>query len=356
MLNKEKFKQFLTNSNERLFTYIDPERLSHSHYYYKELCDDRFVLLYEKNYYENKMDSSSYNFAGYYDYIDNIIYDPSYDLENMVEKNNICKVSPLKVLINRIDEDIRSYLKNYALNNENELKKQFNKEFNEQNENKFSRYKKETELEFIENNILGKNALSRYKPYYQFVFHDDFRNNSVFKKYLDNPIEEIEKISKYFLKNENFSVKKDLAFILLAKDWKDNYLDLIKENKDCKYDWLYINRDLLSSIKDVKAQYINITIKYDEENLTFKFLKRSLECDLKDGYICSSSSDKSYDVVKEFLKKYKGEKDWYKRDFDFKNIVSITYGKKILFEKNDEKKLEKNIEDNYDIDITDEMY
>lgn len=356
MLNKEKIKKFLTDSNEQLLTYIDPEYSYNSHYYYKESCDERFALLYEKNYKENKMDSSRYDFAGYYDCIDNIIYNPSYDIKNMVEKNNICKVSSLEILINKIDKGIKSYLKNFALNNGSKLKKQFSKEFNEQNEYTFSNYEKETEREFIENINLEEIDLSGYNPYYHFESYDDFRNKSIYKKYLDNPTEEIEKISKDFLKDENFSVKKDLAFILLEKDWKDNYLSLIKENKDHKYDWLYINRDLLSSIRDIEAQNINITIKYDEEILTFKYPKSSLECDLKSGDTDSSGWNKSYDVVKEFLKKHKDAKDWHNSDFDFKNIVSITYGKKILFEKDDDKELEKNIEDNYDVDITDEMY
>jgi len=356
MLNKEKLKKFLTDNDEHFFTYIDSEYSYNSHYYYKELCDERFVLLYEKNYRENKMDSSRYDFAGYYDCRDNIIYNPSYDIRNLVEKNNICKVSSLEILKDAIDKDIKAYLKDYSLKNESKLKNQFSKEFNEQNEYTFSHYKDETERDFIQDVNLKEIDLSGYNPYYQFESYEDFRNKSIYKKYLDNPVAEVEKLSKDFLKDENFSVKKDLAFILLEEDWKNNYLSLIKENKDNKYDWLYINRNLLSSIKDIDAKNINITVKYNEETLTFKYSKSSLECDLKNGDTHSGGWNKSYDEVKEFLKKHKDEKDWYKSDFDFKNIISITYGKKILFEKSDEKELEKNIEDDFDMDIADDMY
>ena len=94
-----------------------------------------------------------------------------------------------------------------------------------------------------------------------------------------------------------------------------------------------MNKKILSSIKDIEAVNLNITINYSGNILTFKYPKSTLVNDLER---CEKTSDmwgKAYDVVKDFLEQHKeSNNNWKDKSFDFENISSITYGKNVLYE------------------------
>lgn len=346
MSNKKKLEQFILNNDMERFLYIDEEYTSNCYHYYKEKYNNRFYLLYERRYYNNRMDKSSYDFAGYYDCIDKILYNSSYNLNKALENEKISIFfSGLGVIEKKIDDAIQESLIKYALKNQNEFKSKYREEFLKQDKYYFERLDKDVEMEFIESNELEKITDCNYYIWEGYTTTKDYMDTSIYTRYLDNPEAEIKKLTKEIITNNKEKIEKDMAFNLLQNEYKNHYLSLIKDNVGKLYDDVYINRKLLSAIKEVDAQNLNITIQYGNDKLTFKFPKVSLECDLKRGDTDSSGYNKAYEEVKEFLKKHKSETDWHRYDFDFKNITSISYGRQILFEKNNELENVKNIED-----------
>lgn len=349
MSNKKKLEQFILNNDNERFLYLDEEWTSNCYHYYKEKYNDRFYLLYERHYYNNRMDKSSYDFAGYYDCKDKVLYNSSYNLSKALENEEISiSFSGLGVIDKKIDEDIKELLVKYALKHQNEFKDKYREEFLQQDKYYFERLHKDVETQFIESKELEKLADCNYYIWEGYTTTKDYKDTTIYTKYLDDPEAEIKKLTKEIISNNKEKIEKDMAFNLLENEYKNHYLSLIKDNVGKLYDDVYINRELLSAIKDVDAQNINITIQYGNDKLTFKYPKASLECDLKRGDTDSSGYNKAYEEVKEFLNKHKEEKDWHRGDFDFRNITSISYGRQILFEKNIEMEDEKNIEDDFE--------
>ncbi len=346
MSNKKKLEQFLLNNDNERFLYIDSEWTSNCYHYYKEKYNERFYLVYERYYRDNRLDRSSYEFAGYYDCIDKVLYNPSYNLSKALENEKMSiSFSGLGVIENKIAVEIKQLLVEYALKHQKEFKEKYQEEFLNQDEYIFKDFNKKVETEFIISQDLEQIVDCDYSPYESYTITKDYKDTTIYTKYLDNPKAEVNKLTKEIISTNKEKIEKDMAFNLLENEYKNHYLSLIKNNVGNLYSDVYINRELLSSIKDVEAQNLNITIQYGDDKLTFKYPKMTLECDLKNGDINSGGYNKAYEEVKEFLKKHKDEKEWYRSDFDFKNIISISYGRQILFEKNIDTEKEKCIED-----------
>lgn len=345
MSNKKKLEQFILNNDSERFLYLDKEWTSNCYHYYKEKYNDRFYLLYERHYCNNRLDKSSYEFAGYYDYKEKVLYNPSYNLSKALEKEKISiSFSGLGVVEKKIDDAIKESLVKYALKHQNEFKSKYREEFLQQDEYTFKSLNKEVEIQFINSQKLEQIGNCNYSPWETYTTTNDYKDTSVYTKYLDDPEAEIKKLTKEIISKNKEKIEKEMAFNLLENEYKNHYLSLINDNVGKVYGDVYINRELLSAIKDVDAQNLNITIQYGNDKLTFKYPKVSLECDLKRGDTDSSGYNKAYEEVKEFLKKYKDENDWHRGDFDFRNITSISYGRQILFEKINELEDKKNIE------------
>ncbi len=354
MFNKTSFDEFLINSGIPNFTYIDTEYSSNSKHYYKERFNHRFYLLYEKNYESNSMNDNKYEFAGYFDCIDRILYNPSYNIRNYVFKEDeTYKYSYLSELSNQIYQDISNYLIKYALHYQIKLKNEYKEEFYNQEEHTFDSYKNDIEKEFMDSKELNEIPIPNFSAKYKFEHEFNFSNNLIYTEYLDQPKVTISKMCNKILEKEE--IIKDLAEILLKNDFDNNYLKEILENKDGSFSNLFINRDILNSIKDTDAINLNITINYDGDSLTFKFPKSKLISEIRDKVYCASDYKKYYEEVKDFLKEHKkDDSSCYKNCFDFSNITSIAYGKNVLYKKQGE--IEKNKEQEIDKDITDDMF
>lgn len=332
MFNKTKFKEFLISPEITSFTYIDTEYSSKSNHYYKEKFNHRFYLLYEKDYESNSMNDNDYKFAGYFDCIDRIIYNPSYDIRtNILENSDVCNYSYFSVLSEQIKQGVSDNLREYSAWNKDNLKNISKEKFTNQTDYMFDSYKKSVEKEFISSELLEQISLPDYNASYKYEHKFTFSNNLIYTEYLDQPKDTINKICDKVLEIEE--VQEDLGEMILKNEFQNNYLKEILENKDNTFSHLYINKAILNSIKDIDAVNFNITISYDNEKLTFKFPKNRLVNELEDASVDADDYCKSYEIVEEFLKKHKHSKDNYHSDsFDFSNITSISYGKNVLYE------------------------
>lgn len=348
MAAKKDFEDFLSNNNISYFLYIDEVYSSRNKFYYKEDFNNRFKLIFERKYYPNEMSDYNYTFAGYLDCITKTLYEPSYDISNILEESNIIKMSSFDEISNQIEKDVIIFLKQYSVDNAGQLKKEAQETFN---------YKKEKLIEEYEQNVrelFVKGEIDETVPYkkiseknaYESKFL--FSRNLIYSDYLNNPVDTVLKICNWITNDSN--LREDLGIMIFENEYENIYLKEILENKNGKYDYLYLNRKILDSIKDIDATNFNITINYNNESINFKLSKNIFIEDLEDCKKYSKGYDKSYERVEDFLLKHKENVDG-STSFDLKNITSITYGKKVLYENICSKQIIENIDIEEEIEI-----
>ena len=344
MFNKMALDEFLINDNINHYLYIDKQYSYESKYFYKEQYNDRFYLLYSKRYEPSRMDDREYNFEGYYDCIDKVLYNCKYDIDKILRDSKIVKISFFGELLNKMEKDIEKIMNDYCLENKNVLREESKDEFDNLSEYSLDNYKDNVKRRFVASEIEEHIDLPSFEAGNKYEDEFKVRDKLIYNDYLNNSVETILKITKWMQKNEK--IRKEMGLAILKNDYQNEYLKQVLENKNNKYDNLYLNRKILSSIKDMDAVNLNITINYSGNTLTFKYPKSTLVNDLER---CEKNSDmygKAYDVVKEFLEKYKESNDtWRNHSFDFEKISSITYGKNILYDvENNNEKISEEIE------------
>lgn len=336
---KEELEKFILSDSKEPFDYIDDEREYFNKKYLKINYNHRFDILYSQRLYKNKMNNDSFSFAGFYDKIDKVIYNADYDLRDVLKDKDI-KFDEICNLKRKIYKDMNEYIKNYTINNQDELRQLYHNNFYDNEKPFFRRIEEDVERHFIttEDTVIEIPyfAETRYDANYEYdkVLLED--SNSIYTDYLDNPEQTIKEKSKVMLNEE--TTKKRIGFMLNHNEFENNYLSKIFENKNNEYASLYKNKELYKAIKDVETQMINITINYNGDELTFKFSKYTFQCALERNYKSECSYNKSYESVEKFLEEHKEQ--GYKKEFDFLNITKITYGKNTLYEKQEDKELE----------------
>lgn len=336
---KDELEKFILSDSKEPFDYIDGEREYFNKKYLKINYNHRFDTLYSQRLYKNKMNNDSFSFAGFYDKIDKVIYNADYDLRDVLKDRDI-KFDEICNLKRKIYKDMNEYIKNYTINNQDELRQLCHNNFYDNEKNFFRRIEEDVERHFITTDDIVIEipyfAETRYDANYEYdkVLLED--SNSIYTDYLDNPEQTIKEKSKVMLSDE--LTKKRIGFMLNHNEFENNYLSKILENKDNEYASLYKNKELYKAIKDVEAQMINITINYNGDELTFKFSKYTFQGALERNDKSECSYNKSYESVEKFLEKHKEQ--GYKKEFDFLNITKITYGKNTLYEKQEDKELE----------------
>lgn len=336
---KDELEKFILSDSKEPFDYIDGEREYFNKKYLKINYNHRFDTLYSQRLYKNKMNNDSFSFAGFYDKIDKVIYNADYDLRDVLKDRDI-KFDEICNLKRKIYKDMNEYIKNYTINNQDELRQLCHNNFYDNEKNFFRRIEEDVERHFITTDDVVIEipyfAETRYDANYEYdkVLLED--SNSIYTDYLDNPEQTIKEKSKVMLSDE--LTKKRIGFMLNHNEFENNYLSKILENKDNEYASLYKNKELYKAIKDVEAQMINITINYNGDELTFKFSKYTFQGALERNDKSECSYNKSYESVEKFLEGHKEQ--GYKKEFDFLNITKITYGKNTLYEKQEDKELE----------------
>jgi len=340
MFNKTALDEFLVNDKINHYLYVDKQYSYESKYFYKEKYNDRFYLLYSKRYEPNRMDDREYDFEGYYDCIEKVVYNSKYGVDKMLVGSKIVKMSSFGELLSRIENDIEKIMNDYCIENNEILRKEAKDEFDNQGEYYLDNYKDNVDRRFVANEIDEYIDLPSFDARNKYETEFKVGDKLIYNDYLNNPVDTILKITKWMQKDEK--IRKEIGMTILKNDYQNEYLKEILENKNNKYNNLYLNRKILNSIKNIDAVNLNITIDYSGNTLTFKYPKSTLVNDLER---CEKTSDmygKAYDVVKDFLEKYKESNDtWRNHSFDFENISYITYGKNALYEKEIQKEKNK---------------
>ena len=343
-------EQFLLNPNEF-------DKVFHGEYHsrkiHKEQYDDRFVVLYIKNAEESSLSQEDYKLAGYLDIKDKVIYDSSYLLDTVLSKEKSmmkrCSFSDLGV---ELEKEIDKYIEKYSFDNQKKLMQNAREQYNKLEDWQKENYKKEVRKQCIEE---GNSEIKLEKSYSTFKLanSDSFIHKNIYVEYLNNPNTTVEKYAKQIINDSDGYKDNKIALgvqLLIYYD-KQKYLKEILENKNNEFKDLYINRKIYHSIEDLDAKTVNITIKYGNNDFTFKYDYDKLTRDLLDDDRGSEDWGVAYSKVSDFIKENSNKNESYRNEkFLFSHITSITYGKKELYH-NDLQKDDKQVEIEEEFDL-----
>lgn len=321
----DKFEQYLKSdvSDEILFSNYRDLVL------HKEKYDDRFTVIYGKRL-SKGLKQEDYSVFGYYDNLEKTLYDYSYELTDFVKNLEEVKISSFSELGRNMFKEINQYVEKVVLNDRPYYRDLGKEKYDNLEDWKVKSVQLETHQNIINNNEIPVSFKS-INSGYEIGYKDVYSNKSIFVDYLNNPTDVIKKYGDDLIQEH----KEDLGVNLLIYEYQCNYFEEIIKNKDNKFDYIFISRKILNSIKDIDAKTLNITISYDDEELSFKYDYYTLKRDLENGDCKTETYGSSYNMVKEFLKAHnvKDERDYIEDEFRFDHITSITYGKKLLYEK-----------------------
>lgn len=293
-------------------------------------------------------------FAGVFEKITKKLYGSPYDLqfsylENINSKYYAGEISELG---DKLYKGADLYLNNYINDNKLELisiaQNTFNK-FIADKEN-YDKLKKYAIKKYIYHNDIENISFSINRDYY----NNDF--SKIVVEFMQNPIETSYKIYDSYLNSLNkkekirynnkvyeITIKENIGMDLLINQFEKNFIRELKENLNNEYKKKY---DIIGSIKDLDAQMITITLKYNGEIVTFKYPKGVLY-DLEHYNNQIPDLEAREKVI---------ELGLYNKDELFINaIAKIEYNRKVLYE--DKELLNENnkvLEET--LDITDEMF
>lgn len=330
-------EEFLSKEDMSFFKYIDNNMNSCN--FFKEKINNRFYAIYSKM----KTDSivnyeKGYDFSGFFDMKTNILYNANYKLRHYLKDSKRVVLDELSSIERDIRTKCSEEIKEYAIKNNEFLKENYRKKFGEQEDYIFQNYKLEVDKLYVKEDKLNHVELNKMRFYYC----NFFENNSLipYTEYLDNPSYTIKNLVDSFLKKDN--MLDNICCVVLEMEYKNKYLDSIK-NDSKKYASLELNKKILSSVKNLNANNVNITISYNSKEFTFKFPYNRLISSLLDADSSVGDFGNYYKSVEEFLYKNKTSGSSYDMwKFDFSNIISITYGRKELYSNDIYKNNDKN--------------
>lgn len=321
-MNKD-LEEFLLNSNanDQVFSKSFGEMKIH-----KESYDNRFTVLYIKDY-SDHLGQNDYVVAGYYDVIDKCIYDCHYWIADMFAKESSIKLGSFSKLGEKMSDDVKEYIRKYSFNNEETLKKNAKEEYL----SKDHKYTIDRLHDTVNELFITEETptISLEVPYLNYGIHNEKYYKDIYLSYLNEPEKTIKEYAELVIKNH----EKDLGINLLKYYDKLDYLEELKDNKDNKYDYIHINKNIYNSIKDSNAKTLTITITYGGKDLKFKYEYYRLKSDLMRNDKGSGGYGVGYEVVSNFIKENSPEieENRYSVDFLFSHIKSITYGKNELY-------------------------
>ena len=304
---------------------------------HKEKYNDRFTYIFTRDYNEY-LSNQAYRLSAYLDVKDKVIYDTDYNLEKILAEDSILKRDSFENLEKVIKEEVKQYVDNYALENSDVLKKLSQEKYDEKDDWRIVNYQKGIRQLFIrEDNPQIK--LDRFYSIGKLEQSKEYYNRVVINEYLEDKQGTIKKYGDMVIEDN----KEELGLALHLFDDKNKYLNRIKTNPGNEFKDLYINKKIYDSIKYESAKTINITIRYNGKEMTFKGdyarLKLSLASDDRGTYFYGVA----YDAVSNFIKENTNSENKWKDEFEFSHISSITYGKKELY-RNDNIKDKKQID------------
>jgi len=339
---QQTFSEFLNdnNTNDSVF-----ETKYNNVKIHKEKYNDRFSVIYSKK--DSKgLKQEEYSISGYYDIVDKVLYNSSYDISDIIARDNSITLDNFDNVFSKMCKEIDEYISDYVLLNADEYRK-----LGQEKYNNLDRWTKENSVKNVETKFIETSNPDLKMPSagvsYKIRCRDEYFNKNVINDYLNDPQKVIEKYATEFIEKD----KEELGSDLLIYDYQLSHLEKIKENKNNEFDHIYINKKIIESIKDIDAKNVMITINYDGKEITFKYDYNKFNSQLKSATYKGYEYGSNYDKVRNFLKDndVRDERGYHEDNFLFKNISSITYSKKVLYEN---EKLKSEIElDNDDFDL-----
>lgn len=313
---------------------------------HKEKYDNRFTILYSKSE-STALKQDDYEVAGYYDNIENTLYNSNYEIRDIVPNDNSILKNNFENIITKLCNEIYEYISNYVISHAEEYRKLGQSKFVDLSSWRENEIAKETEAFFINDNI-SKLKIDIYGIEGTVKYSREYSNKKIIIDYLNNSKKIVKEYADKFI-NEN---KEELGNSLLVYEYQLEHLKKVKNNIDNKYDYVYVNKKILECIKNLEAKNLTITINYNGNEITFKYdfnrlLREVQSADYKGYDYCSS-----YQKVRDFFNEnnIKDERNCYETEFKFENIASISYGKKVLYERDLTKENKELENDDFDLE------
>ena len=167
---------------------------------------------------------------------------------------------------------------------------------------------------------------------------------NVFEEYI-NSEEKTERLYSRVsgIPNIELTVKERIGARLLEKTLEDKLILELKNDPNNEYKKKH---DIIEAIKDLDAQMLTINLCHDGNEITFKYPREQLYNFWLSDYNIPEVSKR------EELKQIYANTNFY-RDFDIKDIKSITFRKQIIYEEKKELELNNKKEEP---DIVDDMF
>ena len=331
------FEEFLLNDEAQsgLFNSYTSSRMK----VIKEIYDDRFDILYYRFTDGDKLESNNYNVGGYYDKVGKCVYEPDFYINKMINNNEKIKIGFFHNLLDKVINEITDSIAKYSFDNSSKLRKIGMIKFKNDDKWQLNSYEKEVKKEFVMNDECNIKLNTSYIK----SLVDDIRrqyNGDFFIDYLKNPNELVKMCLDMITQNN----KEKIGYELVVFDFKNHYLQKIIKNTNHEFNDTHISKKIFQSLKfdGFYPNYVNITIRYNQKDLTFKFDYNRLMCDIIGGNTSSSDYKNRYEIVSNFLKENSDKlTKTYRDEFDFSHIKSITYSRKELYRNDDIDKIDK---------------
>lgn len=313
---------------------------------HKERYNDRFVVLYSKRI-SKGLEQNDYDVSGYYDTKDNVLYNCISDLSDLIVDKDSVLESSFGSLFSKIYKEIDDSVEKYIFENAEEFRKYGKTKFAERSDWQKRRDYKDVESIFIQEET-PTIKIDAHKAEVKVGYSDFYNNKKIIADYLDNPNEIINKYKELIIKED----KEELGEDLLEYEDKVEHLNQVKENKNGVFDKVYINKNILNSVKNMGVKTLNITINYNNNCLTFKFDYQKFIHDLKSAEYKGYHYDSSYRKVRDFFEQHqiKDNRGCIESDFSFDHITSITFGKNVLYEREISKENKEIENDDFDLE------
>lgn len=307
---------------------------------HKEKIDDRFIIIYGKNYSDN-LEQERYDVVGIIDTKEKCLYNPTYIFDDMIPKDSILKTNYYSNLETEIYSKINDEVKKVVLENPIEYMKYGKEKFSYQtNKDRENILRKACRLfiKYDNPNVDLDMSINKWELF-EII---NYNKGQSLMKYLYSPDKYINNSTLKYIDSK----KEDIGLALINMREEKRVLEDIIKNKDGKYESININKRILDSIKNVYASRITVTIEYGGKELSFKTDYMKMKESLLNCDSGTYDSGNSYRVVSDFIKENSNNEkyDRYLNDFEFSHIKKITYGKETLYEKNDSKTKQKNKE------------
>lgn len=193
-------------------------------------------------------------------------------------------------------------------------------------------------------------------------YKHEYEAKDIIMQYIQNPLETIEKVYNEYVNNTekekslrwyennkpyyNVTAKEYIGVRLHQQKCYEELRNKLEQNPNNEYRKKY---EIIQSIKDLDAQMLTITIKHNENIITFKYPKKNIyKLDYSDWDI---PDVKIREQIKEL---YKNEYGYNRDNLFISEIMKIEYSRKILYEDSKLLNKENNLQETHD--IVDDMF